>query len=119
MPNFIGIYPKAFSDELCDDYVEWFKQKHKKFGTVNKQNGRDDVSIFAVNHGSAEELNNKARAILKDNHSDIEDGIGDAVVVLTNLAELQGTTIEACIDRAYNEIKDRTGKMSNGTFKKD
>ena len=66
MPNFIGIYPKAFSDELCDDYVEWFKQKHKKFGTVNKQDGRDDVSIFAVNHGSAEELNNKARAILKD-----------------------------------------------------
>ena len=30
-----------------------------------------------------------------------------------------GTTIEECIERAYNEIKDRTGKMSNGTFKKD
>ena len=66
-----------------------------------------------------EEVGEICRAILKDNHSDIEDGIGDAVVVLTNLAELQGTTIEACIDRAYNEIKDRTGKMSNGTFKKD
>ena len=66
-----------------------------------------------------EEVGEICRAILKDNHSDIEDGIGDAVVVLTNLAELQGTTIEACIDRAYNEIKDRTGKMDNGTFKKD
>ena len=66
-----------------------------------------------------EEVGEICRAILKDNHSDIEDGIGDAVVVLTNLAELQGTTIEACIERAYNEIKDRTGKMDNGTFKKD
>ena len=66
-----------------------------------------------------EEVGEICRAILKDNHSDIEDGIGDAVVVLTNLAELQGTSIEACIDRAYNEIKDRTGKMDNGTFKKD
>ena len=66
-----------------------------------------------------EEVGEICRAILKDNHSDIEDGIGDAVVVLTNLAELQGTTIEDCIERAYNEIKDRTGKMSNGTFKKD
>ena len=47
------------------------------------------------------------------------DGIGDCVVVLTNLAELIGTPIEQCIDAAYNEIKDRTGKMDNGTFKKD
>jgi NTP pyrophosphatase (non-canonical NTP hydrolase) len=66
-----------------------------------------------------EEVGEICRAVLKDNHSDIEDGIGDAVVVLTNLAELQGTTIESCIERAYNEIKDRTGHMNNGTFKKD
>lgn len=66
-----------------------------------------------------EEVGETCRAILKDNDNDIEDGIGDCVVVLTNLAELQGTTIEACIERAYNEIKDRTGKMDNGTFKKD
>jgi len=66
-----------------------------------------------------EEVGETCRAILKDNDSDVEDGIGDCVVVLTNLAELQGTTIEACIERAYNEIKDRTGKMDNGTFKKD
>ena len=66
-----------------------------------------------------EEVGETCRAILKDNDSDIEDGIGDCVVVLTNLAELQGTTIEACIERAYNEIKDRTGHMNNGTFKKD
>jgi len=39
--------------------------------------------------------------------------------VLTNLAELVGVPIEECIEAAYNEIKNRTGKMINGTFKKD
>jgi len=66
-----------------------------------------------------EEVGETCRAILKGNQSDIEDGIGDAVVVLTNLAHLCNTDIEHCIELAYNEIKDRTGKMSNGTFKKD
>jgi len=66
-----------------------------------------------------EEVGEICRAVLKGNHSDVEDGIGDAVVVLTNLAELQNTTIEHCIDVAYDEIKNRTGKMDNGTFKKD
>jgi len=66
-----------------------------------------------------EEVGEICRAILKDNKDDIIDGIGDSVVVLTNLAELIDTPIEECIDRAWNEIKDRTGKMDNGTFKKD
>ena len=66
-----------------------------------------------------EEVGETCRAILIGNHADIEDGIGDCVVVLTNLAHLCDTDIEHCIESAYNEIKDRKGKMSNGTFKKD
>ena len=66
-----------------------------------------------------EEVGETCRAILKEDAKQIIDGIGDCVVVLVNLAELTGTPIEKCIDAAYNEIKNRTGKMSNGTFKKD
>jgi len=66
-----------------------------------------------------EEVGETCRAILKEDGPKIEDGIGDCVVVLTNLAELHGIKIEYCIDAAYNEIKNRTGKMDNGTFKKD
>ena len=66
-----------------------------------------------------EEVGETCRAILKDNHKETIDGIGDCVVVLTNLAELCGTDIEHCITVAYDEIKNRTGKMNNGTFKKD
>ena len=66
-----------------------------------------------------EEVGETCKAILKKDEPEIIDGIGDCVVVLVNLAELTGTPIEKCIDAAYNEIKSRTGKMSNGTFKKD
>ena len=66
-----------------------------------------------------EEVGEICRAILKEDHDEVVDGIGDAVVVLTNLAELQGVRIETCIKTAYNEICNRKGKMVNGTFKKD
>ena len=66
-----------------------------------------------------EEVGETCRAILKEDAKEIIDGIGDCVVVLVNLAELTGTPIEECIQAAYDEIKDRTGKMNNGTFKKD
>ena len=66
-----------------------------------------------------EEGGELGRAILKKDKHEFVDAIGDMVVVLTNLAHLGGTTIEECIDAAYNEIKTRTGIMSNGTFVKD
>ena len=66
-----------------------------------------------------EEVGETCKAILKSDQAEIEDGIGDCVVVLTNLAHLCNTDIEHCIELAYNEIKNRKGKMNNGTFKKD
>jgi len=66
-----------------------------------------------------EEVGETCRAILKEDREEVIDGIGDCVVVLTNLAELVGVPIEICIEAAYDEIKNRTGKMVNGTYKKD
>ena len=66
-----------------------------------------------------EEVGETCRAILKEDYHEITDGIGDCVVVLTNLAELHGVSIEDCIGKAYNEIKGRKGKMANGTYVKD
>ena len=66
-----------------------------------------------------EEAGEVGRAILKEDLPEIKDGIGDMVVVLTNLAELCGLTIEECVESAYDIISKRTGKMKNGTFVKD
>jgi len=66
-----------------------------------------------------EEVGETCRAILKEDRAEAIDGIGDCVVVLTNLAELLEMRIEDCIREAYNEIKDRKGKMANGTYVKN
>ena len=66
-----------------------------------------------------EEVGELGKAILKDDDDEFVDAIGDAVVVLTNLATLGGYNIEHCIDSAYREISNRTGSMVNGTFVKD
>jgi NTP pyrophosphatase (non-canonical NTP hydrolase) len=66
-----------------------------------------------------EEVGELGKAILKDDDDEFVDAIGDAVVVLTNLATLGGYDIEHCINSAYSEISNRTGSMVNGTFVKD
>jgi NTP pyrophosphatase (non-canonical NTP hydrolase) len=66
-----------------------------------------------------EEAGELGRAILKEDNDEFIDAIGDMVVVLTNLAELGGTSIEHCTDVAYEVISKRTGRMVNGTFVKD
>ena len=66
-----------------------------------------------------EETGEIGRAILKNDTDEIIDGIGDAVVVLTNLAELVGVPIEECMQAAYDVISKRKGKMINGTFVKE
>jgi len=66
-----------------------------------------------------EEAGELGRAILKEDDIEFMDAIGDMVVVLTNMAMLGGTSIETCIDVAYGEIKNRKGKMVNGTFVKN
>ena len=66
-----------------------------------------------------EEVGELGKAILKDDDDEFIDAIGDAVVVLTNLATLGGYNIEHCINSAYSEISNRTGSMVNGTFVKE
>jgi NTP pyrophosphatase (non-canonical NTP hydrolase) len=67
----------------------------------------------------SEEMGELAQSILKNDPSEFMDAIGDCVVVLTNLAELNDVKIEDCINGSYNVIAKRTGKMVNGTFVKD
>ena len=66
-----------------------------------------------------EEAGELAKALLENDKAEVIDAIGDMVVVLTNLAHLQGVHIETCIAEAYKVISKRKGKMINGTFVKD
>ena len=50
---------------------------------------------------------------------DIKDDIGDIMVVLINIMVRNNLTIEECLAVAYEDIKDRKGKMIDGIFVKE
>ena len=66
-----------------------------------------------------EEIGELAEAIAKNKKEQFEDSIGDAFVVLTILAAQENVASEQCIANAWNEIKDRKGRMINGVFVKE
>jgi len=49
----------------------------------------------------------------------VKDDIGDCLVVLIILASQSGLNVRECLQHAYNEIKDRKGKMVDGIFIKE
>lgn len=67
----------------------------------------------------ASEFGELGDAIIKGDRTEIIDGIGDTIVVLTIIAAQHGLSIAECLAFAYNEIKDRKGVMYNGTFIKE
>ncbi len=119
------IYNKAF-------YEAFFNPKHNpKEVSWNQSERFELIRKWATERGIydkgnshtqyvklMEEAGELAAALLNKDAYEVKDAIGDMVVVLTNLAALEGMTIENCIDSAYNEIADRTGVMHNGTFVK-
>ena len=110
-----GIRQQKYCDDTCSEVsmFELIREWADKRGLYDKGDPKTQALKLV------EEVGETCRAILKGNDMEAIDGIGDCVVVLTNLAELLGESIEGCIEQAYFEIKDRTGKMENGTFKKD
>ena len=66
-----------------------------------------------------EEVGELGRALIEDNADEVKDAIGDTIVVLTIMATQCGMNVEECIEAAYDQIKDRKGKMVNGIFVKE
>ena len=102
----VGVGSRVFSQ--FDLIRQWAKER----GIYDKGNSHTQYVKLM------EEAGELAQALLNKDSYEIKDAIGDMVVVLTNLAVLEGMQIENCIDSAYNEIANRTGTMLNGTFVK-
>jgi len=116
------LYGEKESYECCDENTSCECMAPSQFDLIREwaderglyENGDTKTQALKL----VEEVGETCRAILKEDFEEVIDGIGDCVVVLTNLAELQGVSIETCIDAAYEEIKNRKGKMANGTYVK-
>jgi NTP pyrophosphatase (non-canonical NTP hydrolase) len=108
------VYNKALSEynkvpSIFDNIRSWAKER----GIYERGDSQTQYVKLM------EEAGELAQALLKRDEPEIYDAIGDMIVVLTNLAELEGVKVEDCISDAYNEIANRKGKMINGTFVKE
>ena len=66
------------------------------------------------------ELGELADALIKGDRGQIIDGLGDVMVTLIIVAAKLDLDLVACIECAYEEIKDRKGTMMpNGVFIKE
>ena len=117
-----GLSPERVP-QCCDEYDPCNCKPYYQFDLI--RDWAEERGLYANGDPKTqalklvEEVGETCRAILKEDYEEVVDGIGDCVVVLTNLAELMDISIEDCIAAAYDEIKDRTGQMENGTYKKD
>lgn len=96
-------------EELIKKVVEWGKER----GIL------ENASAIAQSSKTLEEAVELNTAIIKDDDEGISDGIGDVLVTLILQCEIQGLRLEDCLQKAYDEIKGRKGKMVNGIFVKE
>lgn len=94
--------------ELIYKVLNWSKERN-----LNHQDPK--LQIIKL----MEELGELSSAILKDDHVNILDGLGDIQVVLIILHQQLGLSLTETLNVAYEEIKDRKGKTVNGTFIKE
>lgn len=85
----------------------------------SKKRGLDQASYVSQTLKLVEEVGELATSINKGYEAEQIDAIGDIYVVLTILAQQMGLKIEKCVELAYNEIKNRKGKLVNGIFVKE
>lgn len=97
---------------LIDRVVDWAEARN----IFSPTDGSDAKSQMLK---CVAEIGELADAINKGDHDDIKDGIGDVLVTLILTSEFSDLTLLECLAAAYDEIKDRKGKMVNGVFVKE
>ncbi len=70
------------------------------------QNGKVETQTLKLVSEIGELCDNVAKG------KDIKDDIGDCFVVLTNIANMMGTSMTECAQVAYGDIKDRKGFLN-------
>lgn len=80
------------------------------------QNGNSQTQLLKT----MSELGELADAIAKRDKLGIVDGLGDVLVTLIVVADLEGLDLTTCLKAAYEEIKDRKGYLNEkGIFIKE
>ena len=93
--------------KLITKVIKWHEDRNLIEGSTDK----DQVLKLM------QELGELSDSVCKGN--DIQDDLGDMMVVMINIMKRNNITMNNCLTVAYNDIKDRKGRMVDGIFVKE
>jgi NTP pyrophosphatase (non-canonical NTP hydrolase) len=94
-----------------EDLIKKVEQWHNDRNLIDGATDKDQVLKLL------QELGELSDNVCKGN--DIRDDIGDMLVVMINILARNNLSLDECLEVAYNDIKDRKGKMIDGIFVKE
>jgi NTP pyrophosphatase (non-canonical NTP hydrolase) len=92
---------------MISKIVQWHYDRNLIDGSTDK-----DQALKLL-----QELGELSDSICKGN--DIRDDLGDMLVVMINIMERNNISMADCLEKAWNDIKDRKGRMVDGIFVKE
>lgn len=91
----------------------------RKWAHDKKLYGHKNSSLTGQTLKVQEEMGELSHAVLKSKPEEIKDAIGDILVVLTSLSEINGHSIEDAMAHAWAQIRTRDGESTkSGDFLK-
>ncbi len=93
------------------NYEKLIGQWHRDRNLINGSTDKDQYMKLIQEAGELSDSLCKGK--------DIKDDIGDIMVVLINIMVRNNLTMQECLAVAYEDIKDRKGKMIDGVFVKE
>ena len=94
-------------DELVDKVIKWHHDRNLIEGSSDK-----DQALKLL-----QELGELSDSVCKG--KDIKDDIGDMLVVMLNITTRNNVSLTECLAKAWEDIKDRKGRMIDGIFVKE
>ena len=92
-------------------YLSNVQQWHEDRNLINGSTDKDQVLKLI------QEMGELSDSVCKQ--KDIRDDIGDILVILINILTRNDLTLQDCLSVAWEDIKDRKGKMIDGIFVKE
>lgn len=103
--------PRKDRGTTLETYVRKVSRWHRDRNLIDGSTDKDQALKLL------QELGELSDSICKG--KDISDDIGDMLVVMINIVERNNLTLSHCLQKAWEDIKDRKGKMVDGIFVKE
>ena len=120
---------KHLQEELLDasNYIEKLMKEQNKYEEIDyklykwfhKKELIQECNSAKQFMKVSEELGELSSAIIKQDREKEIDAFGDTLITLMGLSYMRGLNLIKCLEYAWNEIKDRKGKVIDGSFIKN